>query len=694
MSRPLKTKDELKEETKKVLEEEQEEFKNAAEKTAAKEEKEKETGRIVRGILEKPLGKAKFTDPEPVLFSEEDREKDEKSPLWYKEFEENLKEENEKEAEKYLNLDINKERENLESLKKEKKEKYPNGKTVEAVLRGIRAGKNGKVDVDFSDYNLLEEEIQKIKTNIEKAEYMQKEKEYKNILNSSQKREKAAIGYGNWQSFDAKKEKNERKKESEKEKADYIFSAMGSSPDATSASGWTKAATDVYRDDTSYKKPNEKWTKDQKSIFGYYWYKGDLKRAEEYAISVNNLISKGEKEKILDKFKDESTKNALNEWLYSAGTIAVSPFSGAVDYLDKLVEKGSRGVITEKSEPSLFELSQEIRDSIKNKLSEKYGKPAGILYETAMGGGDFILSAVLGGNSGVVISSFGNNASEAYYDAIERGAEQEQALGYATAVGTAEMIPDMISNGKLSVLKNAQNIGAFKKNIMDEIMTEMSGGVSSHMVSILADEFIMQNKSKFSSLVSDYQMLGYTEKKAKEKAYGNIREGIVLASITGLLDGTIKTLPKVANDAFEYNFYRNNLGKNAPPTIDNYWELKYNSGEWNKFKDYAYSVKNGELSAFADFELYKKIDKEIENSLVGTTANGGIRITGKSAHFTNQVIGSVFSRKSGVEISDIQKALQTKPIKIGNEWCFCLDRICIVSVDETNGKLKYVKPLY
>ena len=42
MSRPLKTKDELKNETRKVLEEEQENFERAAEKTAAKEEKEKE----------------------------------------------------------------------------------------------------------------------------------------------------------------------------------------------------------------------------------------------------------------------------------------------------------------------------------------------------------------------------------------------------------------------------------------------------------------------------------------------------------------------------------------------------------------------------------------------------------------------------------------------------------------------------
>lgn len=100
MSRPLKTKDELKEETKKVFEEEQENFERAAEKSAAKEERERETQTqrlSVKDILEKPQKVKKLMESEPVLFSEEDREKDEKSPLWYKEFEENLREENENE---------------------------------------------------------------------------------------------------------------------------------------------------------------------------------------------------------------------------------------------------------------------------------------------------------------------------------------------------------------------------------------------------------------------------------------------------------------------------------------------------------------------------------------------------------------------------------------------------------------------
>ena len=122
--------------------------------------------------------------------------------------------------------------------------------------------------------------------------------------------------------------------------------------------------------------------------------------------------------------------------------------------------------------------------------------------------------------------------------------------------------------------------------------------------------------------------------------------------------------------------------------------MKYNNGEWNKFKNYAYSVENGELSAFADFELYKNTDRGIENSLVGTTANGGIRISGKSAHFTNQVIGSIYTGKSGVEIEDIRKALQTKPMKNEKIIRYKLNDICVVNIETETGKLVSVKNLY
>ena len=101
---------------------------------------------------------------------------------------------------------------------------------------------------------------------------------------------------------------------------------------------------------------------------------------------------------------------------------------------------------------------------------------------------------------------------------------------------------------------------------------------------------------------------------------------------------------------------------------------------------------DGDLSAFADFGLYKKIDEEIEDSLVGIVANGGIRIKGKSSGFVNNVIGSVDIKQSGVEIIDIQKALKTNPIKIGDDWCYSLDGVCRVYVNAADGSLEKVNP--
>ena len=44
------------------------------------------------------------------------------------------------------------------------------------------------------------------------------------------------------------------------------------------------------------------------------------------------------------------------------------------------------------------------------------------------------------------------------------------------------------------------------------------------------------------------------------------------------------------------------------------------------------------------------------------------------------------------EISDIQKALQTKPIKVYQNLCHVLDGVCRVYINAINGKLEKVKP--
>lgn len=698
MARPLKTKEELKKETEEAFLKEFGITKEAAEKSAAGEKGLYELE--PKEFLDKVYDPVKAVTTEPMLFRDEDGEKDEKGPFWYSSFIRNFEAEQAREnKEEDLpgfkpeeKTSIETEREILDKLETEKKEKYPGGITVFAVRSGIKAGRNGKVNTDFSEYDFLEEEIEKRKNNILILEQQEKTAEQKGILNSSKKMEEASKGFANWQSFNAQKEAKKRKEEKEGGAIGRIFSAMGSSPDTTSTSGWANVVMDLYRNDTQYKKPNDKWTNEEKYIFGYYWGKGDYKKAEEFAISVNDFISKEEKESIINDYGQKATKNDFKKALYSAGTIAVSPLAGVADYFDNYIEFGARGTVTENSIPSIYELSQGIRNSIGDSLSEEHGELAKDAYNLAMESGDVLFSSAIGGNVAVATSSFGKGAAGAYYDAIERGAEPKQALDYGAVVGTAEMIPDLISTFKLDAIKNSGTINIFKENINNEIWSEISGGVSSEIVTVLADEFIMKNKSEFNFLVTNYQMLGYTKEEAEKEAYKNVRNGVLLSAAMGFFEGSIKILPRAANDALQYNYYRNMLGKNAPETIDDYWNLRYNSGEWEQYEDYADSVIKGDLSAFADFGLYKKIDEEIEDSLVGIVANGGIRIKGKSSGFVNNVIGSVDIKQSGVEIIDIQKALKTNPIKIGDDWCYSLDGVCRVYVNAADGSLEKVNP--
>ena len=111
--------------------------------------------------------------------------------------------------------------------------------------------------------------------------------------------------------------------------------------------------------------------------------------------------------------------------------------------------------------------------------------------------------------------------------------------------------------------------------------------------------------------------------------------------------------------------YQAEFGKNAPRSLAKFQEMKYNDPkEWERYKTDLSSIRSGELSALADFELYKNTSMQIDEKLVGIITSNGIKITGKSHHFIARVIGSVQQRRSGVAIEDIFDALTNKTATI------------------------------
>lgn len=138
---------------------------------------------------------------------------------------------------------------------------------------------------------------------------------------------------------------------------------------------------------------------------------------------------------------------------------------------------------------------------------------------------------------------------------------------------------------------------------------------------------------------------------------------------------------------------KNSHSNKSAEIFDDIDYLNYNSDERISFQNYSNSIKRGELSAIVDFKTYKKIDEDI-NTIIGTTAEGNLKITQKSNHFINRVIGSIYQRRSGVSVDNIKKALlnPTEIIKKEDSWKYYLEGVCSVTVNPRTGRLIQTNP--
>ena len=170
----------------------------------------------------------------------------------------------------------------------------------------------------------------------------------------------------------------------------------------------------------------------------------------------------------------------------------------------------------------------------------------------------------------------------------------------------------------------------------------------------------------------------------------------------GYFETERKKVLNYSSDKKQYEKYKSVLGKeNLPKTFDLFQDLKYNNiKEWELLKNYKMSIQIGELSPLSNFELYKHINTEIDEKLIGVFTDNGIKITGKSSHFIARTIGSVEQKRNGVNV-DISLETITKPGKIepirnnanGNSHKFISEKAA-VSVNPDTGILIQVNPLH
>ena len=159
-----------------------------------------------------------------------------------------------------------------------------------------------------------------------------------------------------------------------------------------------------------------------------------------------------------------------------------------------------------------------------------------------------------------------------------------------------------------------------------------------------------------------------------------------------------KMIYNKAVDWKQYKRYKLFLGKNAPKTFSDFQSIKH-SEDWDAFKAYGQSIKSGELTPLASFDLYKDISQQINEQLVGQKTSNGILISGKSKHFIARTIGTVEQRRNGVAVSVTLNTLlnpeRVDSVKIsdnGYSQRFIGDGAA-VTVNPKTGKLIQVNPL-
>lgn len=353
-------------------------------------------------------------------------------------------------------------------------------------------------------------------------------------------------GKKGWKDYTAAK----KQKEEENPWVSMILKNFGNNPDSTLSGPTFSQVADEYRRDTSWKAPNSQWNDAERDIFGYL-YDSDRDASECYAAEVNDAIAMLQKQEQQSGIAQAAVSDPVK---HTAGALLTAPL-GMMDYLDNLAERSGRGRITEKNIVSPFEYSQTATGAIAqnlngvdafgvahNVLPEEIpvigGKGWGDVYGLGFSAAQSMIGGKLLGQANTLMSFFGSAAAAGIDDAKSRGATDDQAVAFGSISGAAEVLTEIIP------LDNLMNIGAAStwKGLFFDIIKQggeefLGEGLNSVITSV-ADNLVLQDKSEFELLKSQYMQNGLSAEDAEKRAFRDIVENIAFDALGGFATGS------------------------------------------------------------------------------------------------------------------------------------------------------------
>ena len=311
--------------------------------------------------------------------------------------------------------------------------------------------------------------------------------------------------------------------------------------------GVTQTVHDL-RADVSYQRPNDDWTEGQKNAFGELYMSSPL-LAYNYAAETNKKNAQAKEEEALKQISADASSNFLSGLGHTAGAIATAPL-GMADFLYDLALANAGREIAPDGQVSPFEYSQAVTGGIAKDLNETYGtlpedwwvvggKGVGDVYGL---GTSIAQSAVTGltlGSAGTLISYFGQGAASGVDEALSRGATEEQAVLYGTALGTFEGVAEMIGIDNLFKIGSSATVKEAVKNVLRQAGAEGLEEMFTAIASEASDRIIMGDKSNFNLRVNELMAQGMSESEAQKKAWMEVVGDVAYDTLGGFVSGGV-----------------------------------------------------------------------------------------------------------------------------------------------------------
>lgn len=163
-------------------------------------------------------------------------------------------------------------------------------------------------------------------------------------------------------------------------------------------------------------------------------------------------------------------------------------------------------------------------------------------YDALMSTGDSLVSAAVGGatgvaNAGLAIMST-EAASNAMQEALYKGADSKTAAFAGLAAGAAEAITEKVPFEKITELYHAGSAGGkVLKLIADNVIGEGVGEGASEYLGALGDYLVMGDDSDFVQSVEQYKADGMAEDEAVRQAVNDLTERALYAALAGTVSG-------------------------------------------------------------------------------------------------------------------------------------------------------------